>query len=49
MAEERVFIGWDRGSDTKLEQSKYNAGVMGEINEGILVEVVVVLMIVEQQ
>jgi len=32
-----------------MEQSKYNAGVMGEINEGMLVEVVVVLMIVEQQ
>jgi hypothetical protein len=48
MAAERVFIGWDRGSDTKLEQCKYNAGVMREINEGMLVEVVVVLLIIEQ-
>jgi hypothetical protein len=31
-----------------LEQCKYNAGVMREINEGILVEVVVVLLIIEQ-
>jgi hypothetical protein len=48
MASERVFISWDRGFDTKLEQCKYNAGIMREFNEGMLVEVVVVLLIIEQ-